>query len=73
MNEQLKAATAAISSTWNVVRPALDIWIVLLFALSIINGLIFLATFNWDKLLIAFLLAYMWMRELDDNLEEQLS
>lgn len=70
VNVRLNATLIAIKSTWDVIRPALDFWIVLVFTLSIVNGFLFLATLDWDKLLIAILLAYMWMRELDDNLEK---
>ena len=57
----------------DVIRSALDIWIVIIFAVAIFNGVVFLSTMDWDKLLIALLLAYAGMAELDDNLEEQLS
>ena len=57
-------------STWDVVRPALDIWIVAAFTFSIINGLVFLATFDWDNLIIALLFMYVGLRELDDKIEQ---
>lgn len=57
----------------DVIRSALDIWIVIIFAVAIFSGVVFLSTMDWDKLLIALLLAYAGMAELDDNLEEQLS
>lgn len=70
MNGRLNAVVIVMKQTWGVIRPALNFGIVLAFASSILNILAFLLTIDWDKLLIAMLLTYMWMRELDDNLEE---
>lgn len=53
------------------VGSALDIWIVIIFAIAIFNGVAFAATMDWDKLLIALLLAYAGVAELDDKLEER--